>query len=60
VRPPGTVAPELEEVEEGIAQPNLVAHFPPRVDLRLGERARVAVDTDTLHFFDEESGAALR
>jgi multiple sugar transport system ATP-binding protein len=46
--------------EEGIARPNLVAHFPPRVELRLGRAVQVAVDTSSIHFFDEETGAALR
>ena len=50
----------MEGEEEGIARPNLVAHFPPRVELRLGGAVKVAVDTSSLHFFDEESGAALR
>ena len=42
------------------AQPNLVAHFPPRVDLRLADTVPVAIDPGALHFFDEETGAALR
>jgi multiple sugar transport system ATP-binding protein len=54
----GAVGPEL--VEEGLAKPNLVAHFPPRVELRLGDTVPVAVDTAGFHFFDRESGAALR
>jgi multiple sugar transport system ATP-binding protein len=41
------------------AQPNLVAHFPPRVDLRLSDTVPVAVDPAAFHFFDEETGAAL-
>jgi multiple sugar transport system ATP-binding protein len=49
-----------EPPEEGIAKPNLIAHFPPRVDLSLGDTVSVAVDNDGLHFFDEETGAALR
>jgi len=61
VRPPGThgAGPE-DNGDEGIAQPNLIAHYPPRVDLRLGSRVKVAVDPGSLHFFDEETGAALR
>jgi multiple sugar transport system ATP-binding protein len=42
------------------AQPNLVAHFPPRVELRLDDTVPVAIDPGALHFFDEETGAALR
>jgi multiple sugar transport system ATP-binding protein len=62
-------AAEAEEVEvleaeseESIAatRPNLVAAFPPRVDLRLGDAIRVAFDTSHAHFFDESTGAALR
>jgi ABC-type sugar transport system ATPase subunit len=42
------------------AQPNLVAHFPPRIELQLGDTVPVAIDPGALHFFDEETGAALR
>jgi multiple sugar transport system ATP-binding protein len=42
------------------SRPNLVASFPPHVQLRLGERVPIAVDARNLHFFDEESGAPLR
>jgi multiple sugar transport system ATP-binding protein len=42
------------------ARPNLVASFPPHVQLRLGDDVPVAVDTKNLHFFDEASGAPLR
>jgi multiple sugar transport system ATP-binding protein len=51
---------DAADEEEGIARPNLVAHFPPRVELRLGGAVQVAVDTSSIHFFDEETGAALR
>jgi multiple sugar transport system ATP-binding protein len=44
----------------GIAQPNLVASFPPNVLLKLNERVRVALDTSLLHFFDLETGEPLR
>jgi multiple sugar transport system ATP-binding protein len=65
VRPAGTDdedAQEPEESDESVAaaRPNLIAHFPPRLDLRLGETVPVAVDTAGLHFFDAETGAALR
>ena len=62
VRPAGAEAVEEAEGAEGIvaARPNLIAHFPPRLDLRLGETVPIAVDTAGLHFFDRESGAALR
>jgi multiple sugar transport system ATP-binding protein len=42
------------------SRPNLVASFPPHVQLRLGDRIPIAVDARNLHFFDEESGAPLR
>jgi multiple sugar transport system ATP-binding protein len=51
-----------EQHEESVvgSRPNLVASFPPHVQLRLGERVPVAIDTRNLHFFDEDSGAPLR
>ena len=54
---------ELEsEAEESVvgSRPNLVASFPPHVQLKLGDEVPVAVDTKNLHFFDEASGAPLR
>jgi multiple sugar transport system ATP-binding protein len=42
------------------SRPNLVASFPPHVQLRLGDDVSIAVDTKALHFFDEASGAPLR
>ncbi|HEY4622060.1 MAG TPA: sn-glycerol-3-phosphate ABC transporter ATP-binding protein UgpC [Gaiellaceae bacterium] len=60
VRTPGTHGIGVEEAEEGIARPNLVASFPPRIELRLTESVPVGVDTSSIHFFDEETGAALR
>jgi multiple sugar transport system ATP-binding protein len=42
------------------SRPNLVASFPPHIQLRLGDEVPVAVDTGALHFFDEASGAPLR
>jgi len=62
VRPAAVEAVEEAEGDEGIvaARPNLIAHFPPRLDLRLGETVPIAIDTAGLHFFDRETGAALR
>jgi multiple sugar transport system ATP-binding protein len=58
---------EEEEILESDAaetvvgsRPNLVASFPPHVQLRLGDEVPVAVDTKNLHFFDEASGLPLR
>jgi multiple sugar transport system ATP-binding protein len=42
------------------SRPNLVASFPPHVQLKLGDRVQIAVDTKNLHFFDEASGSPLR
>jgi ABC-type sugar transport system ATPase subunit len=55
-------AVEAAESEEGIAaaRPNLLAAFPPRVALRIGDVMPVGVDVAQLHFFDEETGASLR
>ena len=61
-------AAEEEEVlaSEGTAEtvvgarPNLVASFPPHVQLKLGDEVPIAVDTKNLHFFDEATGAPLR
>ena len=57
----GEADPDLDSTLAGAlaAQPNLVAHFPPRVDLRLADTVPVAIDPGALHFFDEETGAAL-
>ncbi len=62
VRPVGAdEAPQAASEESAVAaRPNLIAHFPPRLDLRLGDTIPVAVDTAGLHFFDKETGAALR
>jgi multiple sugar transport system ATP-binding protein len=55
-----------EELESDAAEsvvgsrPNLVASFPPHIQLKLGDRVPIAVDTKNLHFFDEASGAPLR
>jgi len=54
---------DLEPVdhESFVAErPNFVASFPPRVSPRIDEVVQVAIDTARLHFFDEETGAALR
>ena len=42
------------------SRPNLVASFPPHVQLKIGDRVPIAVDAKNLHFFDEASGAPLR
>jgi multiple sugar transport system ATP-binding protein len=56
----GQLADEEEKLDDALgSQPNLVAQFPPRVNLRLQETVPVAIDAGALHFFDEETGAAL-
>jgi multiple sugar transport system ATP-binding protein len=62
VLPEGTEAPDLSVDGDSavVARPNLVAHFPPRLDLRIGDTMPIAIDSAGLHFFDKESGAALR
>ena len=59
----GAVTPSADadaDAELSGAKANLTAHFPPRFDLRLGDIVPVAIDTANLHFFDAETGAALR
>jgi multiple sugar transport system ATP-binding protein len=53
------LATDAEEAMVG-SRPNLVASFPPHVQLKLGDEVPVAVDTKNLHFFDEASGDPLR
>ena len=50
---------ESDETVVG-ARPNVVASFPPHVQLQLGTDVPVAIDTKNLHFFDEGTGAPLR
>ena len=54
---------QLESTDEASvvgSRPNLVASFPPHVQLTLGDDVPISVDTKNLHFFDEASGAPLR
>ena len=62
VRPEGAEEPELPDEGDStvVARPNLIAHFPPRLDLKIGDTIPLAVDTAGLHFFDKQTGAALR
>jgi multiple sugar transport system ATP-binding protein len=62
VLPEGAERPELPEEGDSavVARPNLVAHFPPRLDLSIGDTIPLAVDSAGLHFFDKQTGAALR
>ena len=49
----------VEALPEARGTP-FVARVGRRVDAREGERVDVAVDTRMLHFFDLETGAAIR
>jgi len=54
---------ELESSDEASvvgSRPNLVASFPPHIQLKLGDEVPVSVDTGKLHFFDEGTGEPLR
>ena len=51
----------LPDTEEATSfTPNLVAIFPPQFSLRLGDNVPIALDSANLHFFDADTGAALR
>ncbi|MGA0710691.1 MAG: ABC transporter ATP-binding protein [Ilumatobacteraceae bacterium] len=39
---------------------NLVAYFPPRMAMKTGTDVRIALDTANLHYFDAQTGEALR
>jgi hypothetical protein len=40
--------------------PAIIARLDPGTVIREGERARVHVDLDSLHFFDRDTGDSLR
>ncbi len=42
------------------SRPNLVAEFPPQVQLRITDDVPVAIDVSQVHFFDEGTGEPLR
>ena len=56
----GGGVPEDHVEESSNVKTNLVAIFPPRVPLRLGDNVPVVFDAANLHFFDAETGDALR
>jgi multiple sugar transport system ATP-binding protein len=37
-----------------------VADFSPRSRVRIGDEVEVVVDTERMHFFDPDTGAAIR
>jgi multiple sugar transport system ATP-binding protein len=56
----GDSEPDAAEIEEVPQIPAIIARLDPRTAIREGERARVHVDLDSLHFFDPDSGESLR
>jgi multiple sugar transport system ATP-binding protein len=42
------------------SRPNVVAEFPPHVQLRIADEVPVAIDVSQVHFFDEGTGEPLR
>jgi multiple sugar transport system ATP-binding protein len=56
----GDSEPDAAEIEEVPQIPAIIARLDPRTAIREGERARVHVDLDSLHFFDPHSGHSLR
>jgi multiple sugar transport system ATP-binding protein len=56
----GDSEPDAAEAEEVPQIPAIIARLDPRTAIREGERARVHVDLDSLHFFDRDTGDSLR
>lgn len=59
----GAPVPRAEDLHTEAASSfvtNLVAIFPPRLPLKLGTDVRITIDTANIHFFDADSGEALR
>ena len=56
----GDSEPDAAEIEEVPQIPAIIARLDPRTAIREGERARIHVDLDSLHFFDPDSGDSLR
>ena len=56
----GDSEPDAAEIEEVPQMPAIIARLDPRTAIREGERARIHVDLDSLHFFDPDSGDSLR
>jgi multiple sugar transport system ATP-binding protein len=56
----GDSEPDPAEIEEVPQIPAIIARLDPRTAIREGERARVHVDLESLHFFDPDTGDSLR
>jgi multiple sugar transport system ATP-binding protein len=56
----GDSEPDPAEIEEVPQIPAIIARLDPRTQVREGERARLHVDLDSLHFFDPDTGDSIR
>jgi multiple sugar transport system ATP-binding protein len=56
----GDSEPDAAEIEEVPQIPAIIARLDPRTGIREGERARIHVTLDSLHFFDPDTGNSLR
>ena len=56
----GDREPDPAEIEEVPQIPAIIARLDPRTQVREGERARLHVDLDSLHFFDPDTGDSIR
>ncbi|MGH3124734.1 MAG: ABC transporter ATP-binding protein [Streptosporangiaceae bacterium] len=56
----GDSEPDAAEIDEVPQIPAIIARLDPRTGIREGERARLHVDLDSLHFFDPDTGDSLR
>ena len=56
----GDSEPDAAEIEEVPQIPAIIARLDPRTAICEGERARIHVDLDSLHFFDPDTGDSLR
>ncbi len=56
----GDSEPDAAEIEEVPQIPAIIARLDPRTAIHEGERARIHVDLDSLHFFDPDTGDSLR
>jgi multiple sugar transport system ATP-binding protein len=45
--------------DQGMSETTLVGRFGPKTRVREGDQVEVAIDTQTLHFFNPEDGLAI-
>jgi multiple sugar transport system ATP-binding protein len=55
-----TVSDAFDGEEQAGLEARLTARLPPDVDVTVGDRLRLAIDTGRIHVFDPETGLALR